>query len=271
MIFRQNALKNLNSQEELDKSIVIAPVRLWVAIVIGILLFVTLLVWSFTTEIPRILNADGLLFTRLGVSTIIAPEDGIISESYISDKTEVHKGDVLYTVLKKDGSTVDIKSYEDEYIDKVFVRRGSRIEIGDLIADTRGVEHKGVANVIIEVPLSVSKTLETGMEVRISPKHIDANEYGYIEGEIAYIENGFAETSEWMETLLGKQFSEYIEEGYHSLIYCYPKTDDTSVNGYKWSKDEGKKLTNVTDQSPVDVAIILGYYSPAEALLSFSK
>jgi HlyD family secretion protein len=95
-LFRESALQNLSSPEQLDQLIKITQPRSWIVLAgIGFILAVTVL-WSIFGSLPTTLTGQGIIIRTGGTFDIVALGNGIVTDFGDFKVADViHKGDVI--------------------------------------------------------------------------------------------------------------------------------------------------------------------------------
>ena len=121
-LFRETALQNLSSPEQLDQLIKITRPRAWLVLAtLGFVLGVTLL-WSVFGSLPSTLTGQGIIVRQGGTYNIVALGNGVIVD-FQDFKTGqlIHKGQVLGHVtqpllaLQRDTALGELQRLEKEH------------------------------------------------------------------------------------------------------------------------------------------------------------
>lgn len=95
-LFRESALQNLSSPEQLDQLIKITQPRAWIVLAtIGFILVVAVL-WSIFGSLPTTLTGEGIIIRAGGTFDIVALGNGVVAD-FGDFKTgdTIHKGDII--------------------------------------------------------------------------------------------------------------------------------------------------------------------------------
>lgn len=104
-IFRKVALDRLSSPEQLDQLITVTRPRGWIALLGLICILLTGIVWGFVGGIPLKVNGTGMITASEGVTNVIHPVSGRITDVKVKQGDYVRKGDVIARI--EQGSLVD--------------------------------------------------------------------------------------------------------------------------------------------------------------------
>lgn len=100
-LFRETALQNLSSPEQLDQVVRITRGRAWIVLLILGLVIAATLVWSIVGSLPSTVSGQGLIIRRGGTYSIFSAAGGIITEfNDVKDGQIVHKGQVIGRVAQ---------------------------------------------------------------------------------------------------------------------------------------------------------------------------
>ena len=97
-LFRESAMRKVNSPDRLDDYIKVANPSVWVVLIAAVVLFGALLYWSIVGSIPTNVDANGVI-SNGQVVCYLSPDK----------VTEVNAGDSA-SVLNQPGTVVDVSS-----------------------------------------------------------------------------------------------------------------------------------------------------------------
>ncbi len=302
-LFRENALDNIYSSEQLDKHIKILSFPVWgiyACIVIG---FITLCFWGVFGNVTNKTTISGVIFPADDVQMISSNITGQIQDVIMSEGDYVNVGDVIAVVSDKEalaeiermqnlmlgmqpGSyeynamAENLKNAQDSYVLDCVIKssfsgyiqsiaaKGTVINVGDTLAIIN-VDNgdSGYNEVTAYVPIDVAKTLKLGMEAQISPNYAPREEYGYMEGVITSI-SSVPVTEESIIKHMGTMgYAESVMPDTTCIeMRIKISYDPESANSYKWSNKNGEKLL-VEIGTQCNVQIITSSMKPIELLL----
>lgn len=184
-IFRQVALDNLATPEELDKLLRVTDPRGWLALAAIIVLLGAALIWGIFGSIPDVLQAPGVLTRPGGLQSIQVDEAGQLSGLQIKDGSEVKEGQVVALLKLPSGSEIAVKSAYTGTVLEVLVANGTQIKPDTSLA-TLEVTNQPL-EALVFVPLADRTRLRSGQKVQLNPTNVSASEFGFLEGTIINI------------------------------------------------------------------------------------
>lgn len=121
-LFRQSALQNLSSPEQLDQLIRITRPRAWIVLAaLGFVLGATLL-WSIFGSLPTSISGQGLIIGKGGTYNIVALGGGVVTDfGHFDTGQQIRKGQVLGHVsqpvlaLQRDAARSEVERIEKEH------------------------------------------------------------------------------------------------------------------------------------------------------------
>ncbi len=165
--------------------------------------------------------------------------DGSVETIPISENSAVKAGDVVATMLTKDGQSVELKAAKDGVVTGIDVPPGFPVDEGAAIMTIEDTSTPLLA--VIYVPLGAGKTVNPGMTVQLSPSVTDVDTYGYLLGTV----NAISEFPVSQQALAGNAYlggASAAEvagsaEPMLRMIITLDTADTTS--GYRWSSSSG--------------------------------
>ncbi|RDU95491.1 NHLP bacteriocin system secretion protein [Trinickia dinghuensis] len=120
-LFRDAALQNLASPEQLDQVIRITRPRAWIALLILGLVLVAVFSWSLLGSLPSTIQGQGLLIRQGGTYNIVATGGGVLTAfDGLQPGQAVHKGQVLAGIAQpllthqRDAARTELRQLEME-------------------------------------------------------------------------------------------------------------------------------------------------------------
>ena len=97
--------------------------------------------------------------------------------------------------------------------------------------------------VVAFVPISIGKTLDLGMEARVSLVGYQTQKMGQMQGEITYIEETVTGVEDMRRILKDDTVvNVFVQHGPVVLVVVKLKEDPDSANGYLWTHKAGEKI-----------------------------
>ncbi len=244
-IFRQVALERLSSPEQLDMLLQVTDSKSWLSLAAMGLLLVMVIAWSIVGQIP-IEVSDPMLLLKVGsVKNITLTHDGQIVHIYVGVGDAVREGERIATITQLD--TTETRDISSPYTGKILelkagvgdlVHPGSSLMSLELVGDDIELE------AIMYLSLTNSKSVISGMPVKIAPVTVRPEEYGYLLGTVKSV-GEFPSTHEGMLHTLGSEelISALVTEQAPIEVHIALWQDKTTVSGYKWSSSNGPDFT----------------------------
>jgi multidrug efflux pump subunit AcrA (membrane-fusion protein) len=266
-MFRQNALADVSSPEQLNRHIKVVRPGAWVAALSILSIAAGFLAWAFFGSYTAGETAYGIIFPEGGIATISNPAPGIISHVNVRAGDTVRAGDVLAVIPQEDilrliresreqgANEAETEALISEYRRLSFVRAsydgrvtavadaGAFVSAGDTVATI--LVHSPLVSehqVLAFVPSAATINLRLGMEAQVSPTFASREEFGYMRGYISSI-GSYPVTRAGMhdsmlafvdDVLPGTSFVEVV-------ITLLP--DAESANLINWSNPNGRTLS----------------------------
>lgn len=101
-IFRQSALNQITSMDQLEQSMVILQPHVWVIPAAIAVLITAVLIWAVTGSIPSKVPAQGVFINSSGLTGVRYPSSGIIKNVFVNQGDAVIKGEVIARVERQD-------------------------------------------------------------------------------------------------------------------------------------------------------------------------
>lgn len=266
-LYRKSSLEKLSSPEQLDKMVVVVPMSVWIAIIAGVVLTVTVVLWGILGTVPVTKTYHGAYSDMGSVMGVYTNTQGEIIQCDYRVGDEISQGDVIAVVRDAQGQEKSILSEYNGMICDLVCFKGKYVALGEEVAQIRCENEESQGYVFCYVPVMEAGLLEEGMQVMIDPDYLSQTEYGHIAGEIEDISK-FVLTKDQLKQQLGNEDFVDILSQKEALVgvKCKLQQDSTSASGYKWSNEKGKDVL-LKHGTPVQVEVILDQKSPADLLL----
>jgi hypothetical protein len=193
-LFRQTALDALSSPEQLENVLTITPLRPVIILAGLALAAVGLLLWAIFGSIPYTVDGYGILVQNPGYTrvTVLAPNDGEITEITISRDDKVAVGDVVARISLSDSSgVIDVTSLYAGIVSRVNVRRGDEVRANTALVSLRGeldsTSTEPPLEAILYLPYESVQMVRAGMTAYIVPSGVSTLSYGYMAGTVVAV------------------------------------------------------------------------------------
>lgn len=293
-IFREKAIDNVSSPEQLDQHIRVTKVYAWMFLVAILCLLVGVGIWAFTGNISKGIDIKGLVFPTTGVTNLEARSDSTVSDVLVNPGDIVLKNHILTCAPDMDlfnqivtraaagGSSqeLDVLRYAYRTNSLTVAKEHGSVQyvprVGDTVVENQVVatyvphrEASGTREVVTYIPYQLISNIAVGMEAQVSPMQAPREKFGYIKGYISEIGNSIATEEDIKRRLGSEQYAGVLgASGGTQVVEVHIRLDldDSSVNGYKWANDKGKKV-RVTDGNPCGVKIVEEERRPVDMFL----
>ncbi|MCQ2168785.1 MAG: hypothetical protein MJY69_09040 [Bacteroidales bacterium] len=185
-LFRNKALKQLERPDIVETEIKVTRPSTYVIIASMAILVIAVFVWCLLGSISDRSSVYGVIFPIDKVVDVTLPNRGTVRSTFVTNGDVVEKGRALamvsvgeaYSMISSPtgGSILNIKKENEDF--------ESLAPIATIISDD---EEQGGAAVAF-VPFEVSRKLQSGMRVEVTPKNLTREKNGYIVGHITEVE-----------------------------------------------------------------------------------
>lgn len=97
-IFRSVSLERLSSPEELDRLLVVADTRAWIAQVAIFALLAAAIAWAYLGRLPTVVTGQGVIVRRGGVLNVVAAGSGVVTELHAEVGQKIQANQVIAKV-----------------------------------------------------------------------------------------------------------------------------------------------------------------------------
>ena len=288
-LFRENALSDASSPEQLNKYIRVIHPAAWLAAFSIFGVIVGFLVWAFVGSYISGTTVYGVIFPEGGIVNVNTGTAGYVSDVRVRVGDYVQAGDLLaiipqdniineLDIAKKQG--VDATRIEElinkyNYLSFIYAKHDGRItevveertfmEDGEKIAAIMVQNNIGSNHQVLAfVPSGSAKNLGLGMEAQISPTFAPREEYGYMQGYISSI-GKYPITSENIDSGLISFVKDILPETGFIEVKITLLPDVNSDNLIKWSNEKGQTL-DVDMGTACKILIVTEKSRPVERL-----
>lgn len=268
-LFREGALENMTSPDELDRLMRVTDPRGWLALIALFALVAAALLWGIFGRLPVEVSAeDGILIHGDSRHEVVSQASGIVTHVRADTGDRVEEGQVVAQLRPDEGGEIDVVSLFDGRIEEVMTERGMLLNRGDQVA----VVEKGnrPLEATVFVPGEQGKQLEEGMQVHVSPATVYVQEFGYVQGEVASV-SAFPVTESQMFVLLQNQsLVDTLRRGSDQVrVDVRLLRDRSTPSGLKWSSSQGPPFA-VTHGTLSSATFVLGERRPVSLVFPTS-
>lgn len=243
-LFRENALKGLHSEDELQASLKIIKPGSWIIILILILLFVLVLVWGLMAKLEMSVSGSGILLSMQQFQH---------AEKMMLDNRNEHHArlDQMKIILENKRklykqhylSLIDMEKAEQEFLAAKYNSiTDKKFNPDEPIFGSLTNKHEDLYSLIF-VKTKEGKKIRKGMTAYLLPNIFSEYEYGYIKGEVLDVSR-YPASKEVVYSYLGNinLVDEFFYEGSPFLVKIKLKRNTKTNNGYAWTTNNGPQF-----------------------------
>lgn len=263
-LFRDEAVKQLTSPEQLDQRMKLARRREWFAMGAALLVLISVLGWAWMGSVETRASGPGMILRDGGVIQMTADYAGAGIEFQVNPGDIVEPDAPMATFYKDNEDLTTVTNYY-----------GERVRVLELLVDYDQFFSPGYTIMLLEFvdrPLgtlaylgSVSGTqIDPGMRVRVVLSSYPEQQYGYIEGTVVSV-GPFPATTQRMNAVIG---DDALVQSVQSLAGTSPteiiiqlETDESTPSGFKWSSSQGPDI-QLTSGLMAEVEIVIEEQRP---------
>ena len=271
-LYRKSALEKISSPEQLDKALTVTSPMSWIALAAVTVVIVVTVIWSIVGTLPVTVTTTGIIASPVSTNAVFNPESGSVIALLVHPGSELLIDDEVATYKTGNGDVKTISSDQVGTVTEVLVKPGDTINQGNEVVR---ISPKAVSEqvVVCYVKLSDAKKIRRGMEVRVSLQSAESQTYGYMVARVTNIDS-YVSSAKGMAYVLGadNNLAATFQKDNTAVVAvtCELYPDNTTVSGYYWSNEKGKKL-NVTNGSLVNAKVIVEEVHPITKLFSKLK
>lgn len=236
MLYRPQALAQLDSPDELRALMRITDPRGWLFLAALGVVTVVFLLWALFGSVSVQVRGRGLLLPPEGLDNLYAPSAGILESWRVHRGDRVEPEQVLATLAPLDGAgpPVELRARRGGQVLEVLAPLGSHVQPGETLlslADA-GVHLRAV----LFLPAQTGSQLRVGMPALVEPLASAEDRYGMLVGEISWVapypssERGMRRELENPELV-----RELAGDGAPLEVWVELQRDATSPDGYRWT------------------------------------
>jgi multidrug efflux pump subunit AcrA (membrane-fusion protein) len=238
-LFREEAMDKVLSPDELDRLMPVTDPRGWLALIALLALVAAAVVWGVFGSVPVEVSGDkGVLLAGDSRNPAVSQTSGLVTDVPVDIGDHVQEGQVLARVRPNEGAETDVVSLFDGRVDQILIEKGMYLERGQHVAVIKSGNEPLQAFVFM--PGEQAKQLKKGMQVHVLPSTVNAEEFGFIEGEVTSVSK-FPITEDEMILLLENQsLVDALDTGSSQhRVDVKLLRDPSTPSGFKWSSSQG--------------------------------
>ncbi|MFC7478871.1 HlyD family secretion protein [Luedemannella flava] len=238
MMFRRQALRQLEAPEELDDVVRLATVPGWLLTVALLLAVGTTGAWATFGTVDRTVRAAGVLIHSNRVSGLDAVSSGQIVKVWMAANVRIAKGTPIYSAQRADGTVDTVNAPWDAYVVSVAINEGQLVQPGTRVAEMERLDTPGDAlQAVVFVPARSAPLLRLGNTVAVSAAAAPSTVFGTMVGEVSSV-GAFPETPESMRAFLGSgpDVQALLAGGTVVRVVVPLRVDPATPSGLYWTK-----------------------------------
>jgi multidrug efflux pump subunit AcrA (membrane-fusion protein) len=237
--FRTKALAKRRQAEELDRLPEVAKPRGWLAALALAVVVGGLVAYAVAGEIPRRVEADGVLASRGGIIEVQSRAAGEVQEMLVEIGDEVAPDTPIARVENAAGEEEEVLAGSHGKVLELRTATGRVLEPGSEVITIAGEPGEKPTGAYLFVDQDDAAEVAPGMQVDVDVSTAPSQDYGVVRGEIESV-SGTPISPQEMDVLLSndglvKQFS---ESGPPILATVALHRADTP-SGLAWSTGDG--------------------------------
>jgi hypothetical protein len=268
LIFRDNAIKNLNSFIDVNEALTIVKPSAWLTLFCLGILLTSLLVWGIWGTVEVTVPAVGI---------IIADEELQKAEDLWNENINDHKEklNILYDLFNKQKNLyrqryitiTQLENAREQYLsakdELAALARQNAIAV--FRPSISAVQHKSneTLDALIFVSHSQGKKVTAGMNTYILPNTLSAYEYGYLKGKVISVSD-YPAAKDTVYGYLGNMslVDEFFSGGAPFVVKVRLVKDSATASGLSWISKNGPRFA-IEAGTTVSVKIVNKACSPA--------
>ncbi len=263
--FRTSALKRLNSPEQLDQLLRVAPARRWFALSGLLLLVAAAIVWSVASSVPTTLSGTGYLLPEGGLRKISASQSGTVENLNMSNGQHVVAGETLADVRTQAGAVVPLRSPETGVLTEQDISQNSYVTAGGRVGLVQPVGFPLV--IYAYVKTNIAADLRPGTPAQVVFGAGIGQAYGYAEATVASVSQ-FAVTGEHLDFILqdASVIKKVLAQGPTNEVVLTMNLSADTPSGFVWGSGRGPSGP-LPAGLPAQVTFVIGQHHPISNVL----
>jgi multidrug efflux pump subunit AcrA (membrane-fusion protein) len=237
--FRTKALAKRRQAEELDRLPEVAKPRGWLAALALAVVVIGLVGYAVAGEIPRRVEADGVLSSRGGIIEVQSRESGEVTRMLVEIGDRVKPGTAVAEVESTNGARSEITSGYQGSVLELRTAEGRVLQPGSEVVTIAAEPGEKPTGAYLFVDQSVAAGVAPGMKVDVDVSSAPSQEFGVVRGEVDSV-SGAPISPQEMDVLLSNDglVEQFTEDGPPILATVELDRADTP-SGLRWSNGDG--------------------------------
>ncbi len=250
MMFRRQALRQLEAPEELDDVVRLATVPGWLLTAALLLTIGATGSWAVFGTVDRTVRAAGVLVHSNGVSGLDATGSGQVVKVWTAPNVRIAKGSPIYSAQRADGTVDTVGAPWDAFVVSLVINEGQLIQPGTRVAEMERLDAPGDAlQAVVFVPASAAPLLRVGNTVAVAAAAAPSSVFGTMVGEVTSV-GVFPETPDSLRAFLGTgpDVRALLAGGSVVRVVVPLRIDPASPSGLHWTKASPPFQLNSTSE-----------------------
>ena len=234
--------------------------RAWIALCGCALLVLAALVWSLVGTVTDTVDAQGVLLRENGLTSMLAPCDGVISSISAGTGVPIGAETPLLLVTPPGGQPQTVKSPFACQVLHRIVRENDFVKAGAPLLVLENLEKPLMARLF--VPVNVGYTIDVKMAVQVAPANVNSAEFGFLQGEVVSPGRFPVTQKELADRLQNPDLAQQLVAGGPKLqILVKLAVDPGTASGYRWTASSGP-TRQLFSGTPCQGRIVVGEHRP---------
>lgn len=239
MRFRTKALAKRRQAEELDRLPEVAKPRGWLAALALAVVVLGLVGYAIAGEIPRRVEADGVLSSRGGIVEVQSREAGEVIDMLVEMGERVQPGTPVARVETTGGQRTEITSGFGGKVLELRTAEGRVLQPGSEVVTIAAAPGDEPTGAYLFVPQETAAGVAPGMRVDVEVSSAPSQEFGVVRGTVESV-SGAPVSPQEMDVLLSNDglVEQFSEDGPPILATVKLERDKTRT-GLRWTEGDG--------------------------------
>ncbi|MGW5326660.1 HlyD family efflux transporter periplasmic adaptor subunit [Streptomyces sp. NPDC004014] len=267
MQFRQQALAELQSPEELDLPVRFARPQGWLVPAVTLIAMVAASAWAVTGTVASTVSAPAILTHAQGSYLLQSPVAGQVTAVLAEQGERLPPNTPVMTVRTEQGESV-VRTVAAGRITELAATIGQIIQTGANVAAVEKVAHASdPLYATVYVPAQNAASIPANAAVDLTVQSVHAQRYGVLRGHVKAVDRE-TESAEGIAAFLGdSQLGEqFTRQGRPVAVLVSLDTSAGTKSGYQWSSADGPP-SGLTSMTLTKGSIHLAEQHPADWLL----
>jgi multidrug efflux pump subunit AcrA (membrane-fusion protein) len=266
MQMRTRALERRRMPDELDRMLVVAPSRAWLAVAALTMAVGGLLIWGFTGNLPRQVSAPGVLSSG-SPAPIQSLLEGQVAEVQARPGQDLERGQAIAVVTLAGNRARTITSPFDGRVVSVEIAPGQVVKRGSPLVTLEPSERgSSRLDALVFLDATDGASVAPGMKVNLQVASAPAARFGVVRGRITSVAPYPASTTA-LTAMLGNAdlAARFGRDGPPIVAHVRLARDPSTRSGLRWSTPEGAPFALQPGVS-LSAQVIQGSQTPADVV-----